>query len=280
VVAWRYSDRISLDESTAQPGAANGERSLAGETAIVTGGSRGIGRAVVQLFAQHGANVAFCGRDELVGQRTAAELEQPGRIVFQRADVALEADVATLVQTCVARFGPPTILINNAGVNANYDAVEMTEDEWDRFFAIDLKAAWLAAKHVLPHMKRAARGSIVNVSSLHGFATRDGFFPYAAAKSGLVGLTRSLALDYGAHGIRVNVVAPGFIRTRLVQESIDRAVDRNGAEAKMVGGVALGRIGEPSEIASVVRFLASGEASYVTGASLLVDGGLTARRAG
>jgi NAD(P)-dependent dehydrogenase (short-subunit alcohol dehydrogenase family) len=184
------------------------------------------------------------------------------------------------VRTCVDRFGPPTILVNNAGVNANYDAVEMTEEEWERFFAVDLKAAWLTAKHVLPHMKRARRGAIVNVSSLHAFATLDGFFPYAAAKSGLLGLTRSLALDYGPHGIRVNVVAPGFVRTRLVRESIDRAPDRAAAEAAMVAAVALGRIGDPREIARVVRFLASDEASYVTGASLLVDGGLTARRAG
>jgi NAD(P)-dependent dehydrogenase (short-subunit alcohol dehydrogenase family) len=129
-------------------------------------------------------------------------------------------------------------------------------------------------------MQRARRGSIVNVSSLHGFVTLDGFFPYAAAKSGLIGLTRSLALDYGPHGIRVNVVAPGFVRTRLVQQSIDRSEDRTAAEARMVAGVALGRIGAPEEIAGVVRFLASDEASYVTGTSLLVDGGLTARRAG
>jgi NAD(P)-dependent dehydrogenase (short-subunit alcohol dehydrogenase family) len=272
-----------MQEATTGPAVAErttAARTLAGEIAIVTGGSRGIGKAVVELFAAHGASVAFCGRDQLVGQQAANELAEHGRVAFQRADVASEADVAALVQACVASFGAPTILVNNAGVNANYDAVEMTGEEWDRFFGIDLKAAWLAAKHVLPHMKRAGRGSIVNVSSLHGFATLDGFFPYAAAKSGLVGLTRSLALDYGPHGIRVNVVAPGFIRTRLVQESIDRSHDRAAAEQAMVGGVALGRIGYPSEIANVVRFLASDEASYVTGASLLVDGGLIARRAG
>jgi NAD(P)-dependent dehydrogenase (short-subunit alcohol dehydrogenase family) len=282
MVAWRYSDRISLEESTAEPSGAVEDtgRSLAGEVAIVTGGSRGIGRAIVEVFARHGASVAFCGRDELVGREALAELEQHGDVAFQRADVASERDVAALTAACADRFGSPTILVNNAGVNANHDATEMTEDEWDAFFAIDLKAAWLAAKHVLPHMKRAGRGAIVNVSSLHGFATLDGFFPYAAAKSGLIGLTRSLALDYGPHGIRVNVVAPGFVRTRLVQESIDRATDREAAERAMVGGVALGRICDPLEIASVVRFLASDEASYVTGASLLVDGGLTARRAG
>ena len=253
-------------------------RSLAGEVAIVTGGSRGIGRAVVELFLAEGAAVAFCGRDEAVGREAEARLG--GAASFHAADVSSEADVAAFVAAARERHGPPTVLINNAGVNANFDAVTMTEDDWDRFFGIDLKAAWLAAKHVLPHMVEAGRGSIVNVSSLHGFVTLEGFFPYAAAKSGLVGLTRSLALDYGPCGIRVNCVAPGFIRTRLVQESIDRAQDTAAAERAMVAGVALGRIGDPEEVAQVVRFLASGESSYVTGASLLVDGGLTARRAG
>jgi NAD(P)-dependent dehydrogenase (short-subunit alcohol dehydrogenase family) len=252
--------------------------SLTGEVALVTGGSRGIGRAVVELFLAEGAAVAFCGRDEAAGR--AAEAELGGEAAFWAADVASEAAVAAFVAGARERFGPPTVLVNNAGVNANFDAVEMTEAEWDRFFGIDLKAAWLAAKHALPHMLDAGRGSIVNVSSLHGFVTLDGFFPYAAAKSGLVGLTRSLALDYGPRGIRVNCVAPGFIRTRLVQESIDRAQDTAAAERAMVAGVALGRIGDPSEVAQVVRFLASSESSYVTGASLLVDGGLTARRAG
>ncbi len=156
----------------------------------------------------------------------------------------------------------------------------MTEGEWDAFFGIDLKASWRTAKHVIPHMRAGGRGAIVNVSSIHGFATLEGFFPYAAAKSGLVGLTRNLALDLGPDGIRVNCVAPGFTRTRLVQESIDRAEDPQANERQMVAGVALGRIAEPAEVAHVIRFLASDEASYVTGATLLVDGGLTARRPG
>jgi NAD(P)-dependent dehydrogenase (short-subunit alcohol dehydrogenase family) len=254
--------------------------SLSGEVAVVTGGSRGIGSATVELFLEHGAAVMFCGREESIGREVEAQLDQPERVAFRPADVSSEAAVAQLVEECADRFGPPSILVNNAGVNANYDAVAMTEEEWDRFFAIDLKAAWLAAKHVLPHMKRAGRGSIVNVSSLHAFVTLEGFFPYAAAKSGLLGLTRSLALDYGMHGIRVNVVAPGFIRTRLVQQSIDRAPDAQAAERDMVAGVALGRIGAPEEVAQTVRFLVSREASYITGASIVVDGGLTARRAG
>lgn len=252
--------------------------SLAGQVALVTGGSRGIGLAVVERFLEEGAAVAFCGRDESVGR--AAEARVGEGAAFWVTDVARETEVSAFVLGAAERFGPPTLVVNNAGVNANFDAVKMTEREWDGFFGIDLKAAWLVAKYALPHMLAVGRGSIVNVSSLHGFATLEGFFPYAAAKSGLVGLTRSLALDYGPRGIRVNCVAPGFVRTRLVQESIDRAQDTTAAEQEMVAGVALGRIGDPEEIAQVVRFLASDEASYVTGASLLVDGGLTARRAG
>jgi NAD(P)-dependent dehydrogenase (short-subunit alcohol dehydrogenase family) len=252
--------------------------SLLGEVAIVTGGSRGIGRAIVELFVAQGASVAFCGREEQVGRELESTLGD--RAFFSPCDVGDESQVQRFVSECVTRLGHASVLVNNAGVNANYEATEMTEDEWDRFFAIDLKAAWLCAKHTLPRMKDVRQGSIVNISSLHGFVTLEGFFPYAAAKHGLVGLTQSLALDYGSYGIRVNVVAPGFIDTRLVRQSIELNDDEEAAERRMVAGVALGRIGQPSEVAQVVRFLASNEASYMTGASLLVDGGLTARRAG
>ena len=248
--------------------------------AIVTGGSRGIGRATVERLLGDGARVAFCGRDEGAGQQALAELGGGRDVLFVPCNVALEDDIRRLVAACTERLGPPTLLVNNAGVNATFDAISMTASEWDAFFAVDLKAAWLCAKRVLPHMLEAGSGAIVNVSSIHAAVTRDSFFPYAAAKSALVGLTRSLALDYGPHGIRVNCVCPGFTRTRLVQESIDLADDRAAAEAAMVAGVALGRIADPSEIASAIAFLASADAAYVTGTTLFVDGGLTARRAG
>jgi NAD(P)-dependent dehydrogenase (short-subunit alcohol dehydrogenase family) len=257
----------------------SGRRSLAGRTAVITGGSRGIGRATVELFLDAGASVVFCGRDEAVGR--GVETDLAGRpVAFVPADVAKEADAERLIRVAADRFGSPTVLVNSAGVNANFDAAEMTVDEWDRFFDIDLKASWLTAKHAIPHMRAAGGGAIVNVSSIHAFVTREDFFPYAAAKAGLVGLTRSLALDLGPDGIRVNCVAPGFTRTRLVQDSIDRAADPTANARQMVAGVALGRIAEPIEVAQAIRFLASAEASYVTGASLVVDGGLTARRAG
>ena len=231
-------------------------------TAVVTGGTRGIGRATVERLLADGLRVCFCGRDAEAGRQV--EEEVGGH--FVACDVAREDDVRALIEACAERVGPPDVLVNNAGVNANYRAHEMTGEEWDAFFAVDLKAAWLCAKHALPHMLATGAGAIVNVSSIHAAATREGFFPYAAAKSGLVGLTRSLALDYGPRGIRVNCVCPGFTDTRLV---------RAGPE-----GVALGRIAEPREIAGAIAFLVSPDASYVTGATLFVDGGLTARRAG
>ena len=190
---------------------------------------------------EDGASVVVCD----LGQEPGGEVQRQlgDRASFVAADVSVENEVAAVVDACLAQFGPPTILVSNAGVNANFDATTMTTDDWDRFMGVDLKAAWLFAKHVLPHMRNAARGAIVNVASMHAFVTLEGFFPYAAAKSGLIGLTRSLALDYGPHGIRVNAVAPGFIRTRLVQDSIDRHPDPAAAERNMVAGVALRRIG-------------------------------------
>ncbi len=248
--------------------------------ALVTGGSRGIGLATVRRLLADGLSVCFCGRDAAAGEAAEAELAAGRRACFVAADAGREADVRALVAECVARLGPPAVLVANAGVNANHDATRMTEAEWDGFFAVDLKSAWLSAKHVLPHMLAAGGGAIVTVSSLHAAATLEGFFPYAAAKSGLVGLTRSLALDYGPHRVRVNCVCPGFTDTRLVRESMERAADPAAAGAAMAAAVALRRIGTPDEVAAAIAFLASDDAGYITGTTLFVDGGLTARRAG
>ena len=153
--------------------------SLEGAIAVVTGGARGIGKAVAELFVAQGASVVLCDLDPADG--TEVEQQLGKRAKFVEADVSVEADVAAVVATCVETYGSPSILVSNAGINANFDATTMTTDDWDRFMGVDLKAAWLFAKYVLPHMRDAGRGAIVNVASMHALVTLEGFFPYAAA---------------------------------------------------------------------------------------------------
>ncbi len=241
---------------------------LQGRIAVVTGGGRGIGRAVVDKLVEEGARVAFLDCDEVPA---------PAGVRFIRADVASEPHVQAAVAEVVAAEGGLDVLVNNAGVNAYYEATTMSEAEWDQTFAVDLKGTWLCAKYALPAMKRGGGGAIVNIASIHARLTTSGMFPYAAAKAGVVGLTRSLALDYGPFNIRVNAVLPGYTRTRLTEEWISRQPDPLEAERRVLSVHPLGRIATPAEVANLVAFVASDEASAITGASLAVDCGLGAR---
>ena len=251
---------------------------LDGKVAIVTGGARGIGRAIAFKFVSEGATVTAFDIDEAELLHAAALLAtQNLPLDGHRVDVTVAADVETGVRRVIDRYGRVDVLVNNAGINAYFDATTMTEADWERVFAVDLKGAWLCAKYVLPRMKARVSGSIVNVASIHASLTMAGMFPYAAAKSGLVGLTRSLALDYGPHGIRVNVVSPGWTNTHLVEEWFARQPDPAGAKAAIVGAHPMRRIASPQEVANVVAFVASDEASAMTGAEISVDYGLGAR---
>jgi len=248
---------------------------LDGRIAFVTGGARGIGRAIVEKFASEGAAVTFADLDEAPGREPARELAAAGiAATFCQADITVEADVQRAIEGVVARHGTLDVLVNNAGVNAYFDATEMTEAEWDRVFGVDLKGAWLCAKYALRPMKTAGRGSIVNIASIHAALTIAGMFPYAAAKAGLLGLTRSLALEYGPMGIRVNAVMPGYTRTRLVEEWLRTQPDPEAMERRVLDILPIRRMATPAEIANVVAFVASDEASAITGASLAADGGL------
>lgn len=241
----------------------------------MTGGARGIGRAIAEKFVAEGATVTFADIDESVGQQTASELTAAGiPVTFCRTDITVEADVQRAIEGIVARHGTLDVLVNNAGVNAYYDATAMTEAEWNRVFDVDLKGAWLCAKHALQPMKRAGRGSIVNIASIHASLTIAGMFPYAAAKAGLLGLTRSLALEYGPAGIRVNAILPGYTRTRLVDEWLRTQPDPVAMERRVIEIQPLRRMAAPADIANVVAFVASDEASAITGASLAADCGL------
>ena len=165
-------------------------------------------------------------------------------------------------------------VVNNAGVNSHADPVTMTDKEWDDFFAIDMKPVWLTAKLALPAMRKAKGGSIVNICSIHGRLTYPGFFPYGAAKSAVLGLTRNLALDEGKHEIRVNAVSPGYILTDLTKTWLNGEAGRTERANSIQP---LGRMGEPIEIAKVVTFLLSDKSTYVSGSDWAVDGGLGAR---
>ena len=245
---------------------------------FVTGGADGIGAGIVLDAVEGGAKVSFCDID--VEKSTAYENYLATRgypIYFHYADVADFESVANAHEASVAKFGVVTGLVNNAGVNSSADPVKMTNDEWERFFGVDLKSVWHTAKLVLPGMRAAKYGSIVNISSIHARMTYPNFFPYAAAKSGVIGLTRNLALDEGIHQIRTNAVSPGYILTPLLEAWFDRLPEKR---ADSMAVQPLGRMGKSSEIAKVVSFLLSDDASFVNGADWIVDGGLHARFAG
>jgi NAD(P)-dependent dehydrogenase (short-subunit alcohol dehydrogenase family) len=251
---------------------------LDGEHVLVTGGSRGIGAAIVEKCLAEGARTSFIDIEEAAGLALREALGAPDRTFFACGDIRSADDIARVHDAAVAKLGPVTGLVNNAGRNSYADPVLMTEAEWDDVFGVDLKSAWLVARAVLPAMIAARAGAIVNIASVHADMTYKGMFPYAAAKSGLVGLTRSMALEVGPHQIRVNAVSPGYTETFLVKEFFE--LNPPELRQKVLDAHPMGRIATPTEIANVVAFLLSDEASFVTGANWRVDGGLTTRFAG
>jgi NAD(P)-dependent dehydrogenase (short-subunit alcohol dehydrogenase family) len=248
---------------------------LEGKSVLVTGAARGIGAAIAEAVVEEGGAVALLDIDP-AGSDTAARLSDRGAAHFLPCDVRDLEQVERAVADAQSALGGLDGLVNNAGINAYFDAVAMTEQEWDSVFAVDLKAAWMLAKAALPGLIDR-RGAIVNISSIQARLTLHGFFPYAAAKAGLEGLTRSLALDYASAGVRVNAVAPGYVDTHLVQEWLGLQDDPAATLKSVLANIPLGRMAAPREIGNAVVFLLSDQSSAITGATLAIDCGTGAR---
>ncbi len=243
----------------------------------MTGAGRGIGKAIAVRLAQAGAAVVLAEIDADAGEAAAQTLQATGaNAVFVQTDVSQETEVAAAVQVA-KEFGGLDILVNNAGRNLAYNAAEMTSEEWDSGMAVDLKGAWLLCKYTLPEMVSRGGGVIINIASVHATLTTYNMFPYSATKAGLVGLTKSLALDWGNKGIRVVAVSPGWILSDAVLQGFADAKDPEAAREKVRSSLPVGRIGEPEDVGNLVAFLASDEARYLTGTEIVIDGGTSAR---
>lgn len=242
-----------------------------GKVVIVTGGASGIGEASAKLFAEHGAHVVIADFSEH-GQAVADALsEQGAKSLFVKTDVTDTAAVQRMVDETVAAFGRIDVLFANAGIAADGPIDQLSEAAWDRTIGINLTGVYLCDKHVIAQMLKQGGGVIVNCGSIHSHVGKGGVTAYAAAKGGVKLLTQTLAIDYGARGIRVNAVCPGYIDTPLLK---DIPAEAKHALEKLHP---MGRLGRAEEVARTVLFLASDDASFVNGASLLVDGGYTAQ---
>jgi meso-butanediol dehydrogenase / (S,S)-butanediol dehydrogenase / diacetyl reductase len=243
-------------------------------TVIVTGGARGIGRAVAERFASEGARVVIADVDEN-GARSAAEaIGRNARAV--RTDVSSEADVAALIERAATELGGIDVVVNNAGIDLVATVDETSYADWRRMLSVDLDGAFLCIKHARPHLARRGGGAVVNIGSIHGLHTQPGRSAYAAAKAGLAGMTRALALDLGPEGIRINTIAPGYIRTEIWHLWLDELPDPEATLDRIAQQHPLRRLGRPEDIAGAVAFLASPDAAFITGTLLTIDGGLTA----
>ncbi len=252
---------------------------LQNKVALVTGAGQGIGTAIATRFAEEGAKVVICELDGERGTATAQTIaaNTGTEVIAVQADVADASSVRAAVAEAKAAFGSVDVLVNNAGIAVFGKPLEITDDDWSRCMAVDLEGAWLCARAVLPDMLSARNGAIINIISNHAFTVIKETFPYPVAKHALLGLTRSLALEYADQGVRVNAISPGYTETPLVAAHFaaqpDPAAARRDVEAKQPAG----RLCQPSEVAAVATLLASDEAHFIIGENIVIDGGVSIR---
>jgi NAD(P)-dependent dehydrogenase (short-subunit alcohol dehydrogenase family) len=249
-----------------------------GKVAVVTGAAAGIGRATAIAFAEHGASLALLDRNVGGVEETASMVRQKGGQAFAvAADVGIEREVAEAFRQIDANFHQIDILINNAGVELYKDFLQFESSEWDRQLAVNLNSVYYCSKQAIPFMIQSGEGSIVNLSSVQALATTGQVSPYAAAKGGILSLTRDMAREFGKHKIRVNSICPGCIHTPMMDRTLATMPNAQIVVERMAQAIPLQRLGRAEDIAKVALFLASPYADYVSGASLVVDGGLLSK---
>ena len=242
---------------------------LEGKVAVVTGGTSGIGLAIAKELAANGAKVILAARDEEKGKRVEKEVPES---VFIPTDVTQEASIKKLVERTIEVYGVIDIVVNNAGMNVSHiDITDLTEETYNVLMNTDFKSVVFMTKHTIPHLLKT-KGNIVNIASQYAFTPDPEVSLYCSAKAGVVMFTKSMAKEYGKHGVRLNAVCPGGVKTPLLKQFFEDDEDLKSWYANP-SIVPLKRVGEPEDIAKVVSFLASEDASYVTGAAWLVDGG-------
>jgi NAD(P)-dependent dehydrogenase (short-subunit alcohol dehydrogenase family) len=246
---------------------------LEGKIALITGAASGIGRATALLFAREGATVAVVDQNQ-AGESVAREIESSGaRAIFEKADVTSAADCRRVVERVAREFGTIPILFNNAGIIRRASVLELSEEDWDRVMAVNVKSIYLMSREVIPLMAKSGGGSIINTASGWGLAGGPQAAAYCASKGAVVLLTKAMAIDHGAQKIRVNCICPGDTDTAMLRSEA-RQLGEN--EERFLAGSAhrpLGRVGKPEEIAQAALYLASDASSFVTGTALVVDGG-------
>ena len=244
---------------------------LEGKVAIITGGANGLGEATVRDMVKEGAKVIIADIDDEKGKALVEELNKDGKkTAYCNTDVTKEADVEAMVKMAKDEFGKLDILFSNAGIGSLAPTTELKIEDWQRIIDINLTGVFLSAKHAIPAMREAGGGSIINCASQLGHVGQAETAAYTASKGGVVNMTRALAAEYAQEGIRVNAVCPGYVKTSLLDQLDEEMIDH------LISLHPINRLGEPEEIAKATTFLASDDASFITGANLLVDGGYTA----